>query len=150
MEQPFRDFAKAYLRYRQSFRETVTATDTLHTLRLIYKALREDGEEPCVLRIDGRIIDRTSELIYEIYGDGRAYHLGGKFKGVLNFLRDNNINPRLPAWENHFPRPLAKARRTDEEALAWQEKRCPSLHQMIAVADMFSMAVEPVDLYWSC
>lgn len=148
-EQPFRDFAKAYIRYNQSFKETVSATNDLQLIRLVYEALLEIDHKPCVLQIDGRVIDRVAELIRDLYSDGAAYHVGGCLERFLNFLRDHSINPRVPVWKNFFKRPIAKAYRTDDEAIKWQETRCPSLHQMIAVADIFSRAKEPVDLYWS-
>lgn len=149
IEQPFRDFAKAYIRYNQSFNETVSATNDLQLIRLVYEALLEIGYEPCVLQVDGRVIDRVAELTNDLYSDGAAYHVGGCLELFLNFLRDQNINPRVPVWKNPFKRPRAKAHRTDDEAVKWQETRCPSLHQMVTVADIFAKAEEPVDLYWS-
>lgn len=149
MEEPFRDFAKSYMRYRQSFCETVSATNALQLIRLVYEALLETEYKPCVLQIDGRVIDRTTELIKELYSEGRAYHMGGYLEQLLDFLRDSNINPRVPMWKNVFSRAQAKSKRTDDEAIKWQETRCPSLHQMVTVADIFAKAEEPVDLYWS-
>ena len=149
MEQPFRDFAKSYMRYRQSFSETVSATSVLQLIRLVYEALLEMGYKPCVLQIDGRVIDKTIELIKKLYSEGRAYHMGGYLELLLDFLRDSNINPRLPIWKNVFSRAMAKSKRTDDEAIKWQETRCPSLHQMVTVADIFAKAEESVDLYWS-
>ena len=57
--------------------------------------------------------------------------------------------PTLPEWVNPWRRGKAKAERTDMESRKWQEERCPSLHQMISIADCFSKAKTKEDQYWS-
>lgn len=149
MQRPFLDFAKAYLRYQQSIKETVTATDELQVLRLLHECILANNRNPCILNVDGIVVDNVVHLIKQNYGEGSAYHLGVYLEKILNFIREINITPRLPEWKNTISRPSPKAQKTDEESVAWQSKRCLSLHQVTAVADIFASAQEPVDLYWS-
>jgi len=50
---------------------------------------------------------------------------------------------------NPWPKVGAKAERTDKESIEWQDTRCPSMHQMLALADSFAKAKTREDKYWS-
>lgn len=150
MEEPFLTFAKAYIRYRQSQKQNKNIADTMVALRTIHDALLEIHGTADVLYVDGLVQQRAFELINERFPKSdKRYFWGGKLVLLYEFLIDKAIVPALPVWKNHWKKAKEKANRTDHESREWQEERCPSLHQMLSLADCFTKAVTPQDRYWS-
>lgn len=148
-QEPFLSFAKAYVRFRQDQSEVTSVGNKISALAAVYDALRNSGRRLDVLAFDGATIERSSELIRERNSEGRRYHIGGELEMLANFLRDRGICPSLPIWTNPYPRQRYRAQGTTEEDKVWQDERCPSLHQMLTLADIFREAEKEEDLYWS-
>lgn len=150
MESPFIEFAKAYIRYTQSEKQVSSVGDKLVILRTVHDALMDTYEEADILKFNGSIQQIVVNLLNSRYPkSAKLFRYGGQIDRICTFLKDKFICPTMPAWKNPWSRPSAKAESTKHEDRKWQEERCPSKHQMLALADCFARAKEPVDLYWS-
>jgi hypothetical protein len=150
LDEPFLEFAKANVRYYQTIRQVTSIGTNMVVLRLLHDALIEIHGEADVLKTDGLVLGKVRELAdLRHAGSDRIYRIGQQIELLYDLLRDKAIVPKLPEWRNPWPRGKAKATRTDKESRKWQEERCPSLHQMIALAECFARAVTDEDKYWS-
>jgi hypothetical protein len=150
IEEPFLTFAKARIRYTQSERQVKSIGNQMIVLRLLHDALIEIHDEADVLKTDGFVLEKVRELTDLRYAKSDLrYRLGQQMESLYEFLRKKHIVPMLPHWVNPWQRGKAKAERTDKDSRQWQEERCPSLHQMTAIADCFSKAETNEDKYWS-
>lgn len=148
-QEPFLSFSKAYVRFYQEQQQVTSIGNKTSTLATVYDALRDLGRSPDILSVDGAVISRSSGLIQDRNSKGRRYHIGNELEMLCNFLRDKAICPSLPIWANPYPRQRFRAQGTSVEDKKWQEERCPSVHQMLELADIFRMADKEKDQYWS-
>lgn len=120
-------------------------------IRQLHDALIEVHDVPDVLRTDGLVITKLEELTKaRVSNKDRLNKVGYQVEILLEFIREKKrFVPSLPSWKNPWEKQKAKAERTDKESREWQEVRCPSMHQMLALADCFANAETPEDKYWS-
>jgi len=150
MDEPFLSFAKAYIRYTQSENQVTSVANRMIALRLLHDALTDIHINADVLKTDGLVQEKVRELADLRYpGSDLLYRLGQQLDLLYAFLRKKSIAPTLPEWTSPWRRQKSKAEQTDEKSRQWQEDRCPSLHQMTAIADCFSKAETNEDKYWS-
>lgn len=150
LEEPFLSFAKSYIRYNQSIKAVSSVTNKMVALRIIHDALFEVHDDTDILKIDGLVLGKVSELTtLRISNDDRRNKVGYQIQILLDFIRDKKFVPTLQAWINPWPKVGAKAERTDKDSIEWQNTRCPSMHQMLALADSFAKAESQEDKYWS-
>ena len=148
--EPFLSFAQSYVRYIQTIKESQAIQNTMFGLRAIYDALIEFHSEPNLLQVDGLIQLRVVELLnLRRHGSGTLYRIGGSLETIYKFIRDKGISPSLTDWKRPWKRPRARTEATTDEAIKFQEERCPSRHQMFALADCFRKAETTLDKYWS-
>ncbi len=149
--EPFLSFAKAYMRYTQSMKAVSNVAVKLVALRCFHDALIEVHQSADVMKADGLVIRKVDELLrVRVENLDRLNKVGYEVEILFDFIRkDKMFLPTLPSWKNPFKKVKAKADRTDKESRAWQEKRCPSMHQMLAIADAFSKAETKEDKYWT-
>lgn len=147
--EPYLSFAKSYVRFHQEQQQKTSIGNKTSVLAAIYDALRELSRPLDILHLDGVVVERSAELISERNSEARCYHIGNELEMLCNFLRDKCICPSLPIWKNPYLRQPYRAQGTSKEDREWQEERCPSIHQMLALADIFRVAEEEKDLYWS-
>jgi hypothetical protein len=150
LEEPFLSFAKGYIRYNQSIKAVSSVTNKMVALRMLHDAVLEVHHTSDVLTIDGLTIGRLQELTkLRVENDDRRNKVGYQIEILLNFIRDKGFVPTLQVWVNPWPKVGAKAERTDKESRDWQDTRCPSMHQMLSLADCFAKADTMEDKYWS-
>ncbi|MCG8073719.1 MAG: hypothetical protein N0E59_21265 [Candidatus Thiodiazotropha taylori] len=148
--EPFLSFSQSYVRYIQTIKESQAIIMTMDGLKALYDALVEIHGEPDPLKIDGLVQQKTVELLNQRRpGSDTLYRVGGALEKLYKLMRDKGIAPALPEWKRPWKRGRSKADRTDEESRRWQEERCPSQHQMLALADCFNKATTVRDKYWS-
>lgn len=150
MEEPFKSFAKAYIRYKQSERQVTSVGDKMVTVKTLHDALCNVYSDVNVIKTDGLVQDEIVTLLNARYPKSdKLFRFGGQLEILFEFLSQKGIAPNLPDWRNPWKRPKSKAEGTDDESREWQAERCPSQHQMLALADVFARATTPQDLYWS-
>lgn len=149
-DEPFMSFAKSYIRYSQSNKEVSSISNKMVMLRALYDALLAVHDVADVLKTDGLVQSKVTELLNKRYpGSDILFRVGGQAKLLYEFLVDKAFTLTLPIWTNPWKRPKAKAGCTDKNSKAWQDERCPSMHQMLAVAHCFANAQTNEDKYWS-
>lgn len=150
LDEPFLSFAKAYIRYNQSIKAVSSIGTKMVALRMLHDALIEVHSVANVLKTDGLVIGELEVLTKQrVTNKDRRNKVGYQIEILLNFIRDKRFAPTLQSWTNPWPKVGAKAERTDEESRKWQDTRCPSMHQMLALADCFANAETLEDKYWS-
>lgn len=148
--EPFLSFAKAYIRYHQSLKQVSSVTDKLVVLRAIYDSLIAVHDCSDILKLDGLVQLKAVEILNARYsGSAKLYHYGGQLEVLYEFLVTKRLVSNLTEWKRPWRKAPEKAIRVDAESRKWQESRCPSMHQMIALADSFSRATTVKDRYWS-
>ncbi len=147
--EPYLSFAKAYVRFHQERQQVTSIGNKTSALVTVFDALRDLGRRPDILDVDGAVVAKSSELIRERNSKARCYQVGNELELLANFLREKAICPWLPIWTNPYQRQRFRAQGTTAEDRAWQEERCPSVHHMLTLADIFREAEQEKDRYWS-
>lgn len=150
MEEPFLTFAKAYIRHRQSEKQVSSIASKMVVLRTLHDALVDINDVADILDLDGVTQTEVVNLLNKRYpNSAKLFRYGGELVRLYDFLIKKGITPTLPEWKNVWKRQKARAEQTDPESINWQSERCPSQHQMIALADCFARAETKRDKYWS-
>lgn len=148
--EPFLSFAQSYVRYIQTIKESQAIQNTIFGLQAIYDALVNIHGKPDPLKVDGLVQLKAVELLNQRRpGSETLYRVGGGLEKLYKLMRDKGITPSLPEWKKPWKRPRSKAEATTDDAIKFQEERCPSQHQMLALADCFRNATTTQDKYWS-
>lgn len=152
-DQPFMDFAKAYIREVQSLNEVTSRGLDIVALRYIFDALIKVTGTCDVTRISGEVINEAANHIGARENNRtRQYQIGGKFEKILNFLRSKAfICPNLPGFvaKQRWKKQADKAQRTDEEGKKHREGHLPSDHVMKQFIYAFRRAKTLMDRYWA-
>ncbi len=150
LDEPFLSFAKAYIRYNQSIKAVSSVTNKMVALRMLHDALIEVHGVANILKTDGLVIIELETITKQrVTNKDRRNKVGYQIEILLEFVRKKRFVPALQSWANPWPKVGAKAERTDDESRKWQDIRCPSMHQMLALADCFANAETLEDKYWS-
>jgi hypothetical protein len=151
-EKPFMDFAKAFIRQQMTIKEITSAHLWIAIFRILYKVLQEQnsGKAPCILNITNQTIINAEQKIREAdVVKMRKYHLGGKLAALTAWLLNNRIILTLPAYSSPFDKPPHKADQLGEEADKFREDRCPTMHEMLCLADCFARSSTIADKYYT-
>ncbi len=151
-DNPFMDFAKAFVRQEQTILEAMNVGDWLNVFRLLHDTLKElnSNKPPSIMDVNADVQDRVEELIkLSSFSDKKKYHYAGKLESLYQWLVKKQILPALPLRKNPFNRGLDKIEQLDEESIKWSEERCPSMHQMLSLADCFAKAESVKDRFYT-
>lgn len=150
LDEPFLSFAKAYIRYNQSIKAVSSVTNKMVALRMLHDAIIAIHGVADILKTDGLVLGELENLTRQrVINADRRNKVGYQIEILLEFIRDKRFVPALQSWVNPWPKVGAKAERTDKESRDWQDKRCPTMYQMLALADCFANAETLEDKYWS-
>ena len=150
--QPYLDFVKAFVRQQMTIKEITTAHVWITIFRYLYKALEGQAPDntPCILNLTGQTLKYTELLIRRsVSNETRRYQLGGKLVKLVNWLLEQKIVVTLPNYKNPFPKMQLKAEQIGEEADRFREERCPTMHEMLCLAECFARAQSTADKYYT-
>lgn len=145
MDDRFRPFAKAYMRYMHGFRPTKIVGFRLAALRVLESALSENGLVPDPIRIDALILNRAAQVIVDRYSEAAAYRIGGQLEMASEFLADNRLTSVPTKWRNPIKRP-GDAVRVGKEFDEHRQEKMPTEAALDALPKVFRLATEPVDI----
>lgn len=148
MLQPFKDFAKAYMRDLQTWKERNPA-QYMVVLKTIYETLIETNGKADILDFNGTSLRKTTESLEHRLSKDALYRAGQFLEKLLNDIREYKINLTIPTWKNPWKRPNEKALGTSHEDRAWQENRLLTSHQISCLADAFCLAKTPYEKFYS-
>lgn len=148
MQSPFIDFAKAYVRDSQTWNAT-NPGNMMMVLKTCHDALLFVYSKADVLLLDGIVLRKITEIIYERSSESSRYCYGQMLEKFLEDLRLLKINITIPIWKNPWKRPGNKAQGTSAEDRKWQEDRLLTGFEITALADAFRLAKTPYQKFYS-
>lgn len=150
MAEPFKQFAKAYVRYRYSHKPVKSLAMMIQALRCVEAGLLSAVGEANVLRLNGAVMDRCADECRKFYSSKDVQSKTGlHMKALFDFLREARLVPSLPIWKSPFKKPVILTEDLGDEGKAHREGRLPSNESMLAVADLFSMANDAESRFFS-
>lgn len=148
MQQPFLDFAKAYLRYQQGHKPTKTKQE-MPALKCIERALMISFGRADISDLNLTVFDQAATLAREQLSSGQAYHTGRELARLASFVTNKQIVATRLDWKSPNRRPTDTVR-TGEKARLIREKKLPNEDALNALAEIFaSNPVAPRDIFTS-
>lgn len=148
MDQPFLDFARAYVREIQSLK-AVNSASFMVVLKAVYGGLKNIHGTADILLFDGPSLRMACELLEKRLSQDTLYRAGQRLEIFIEWLKVNKINITVPSWKCSWKRGISKAQGTSDEARQHQKDYLLTDHQIGCLADAFSLAKTPRDLYFS-
>lgn len=141
MADPFRQFAKAYIRYTYSHRPVVSLAMPLQALRCIEAALTDCCGCADILLLRGASMDVSAQKCREFYVSEDVWHKTGLvMQHIFEFCRTKGLVPSLPQWRSPFKKPAILTEDIGEAGKAHRDAKLPTNAAMLAVADLFATA----------
>jgi hypothetical protein len=146
MSEPFRSFAKSYMRYQHGMKPTVGVAPRMAALRTLEAALLESGTADPV-QTNAHVLNRAAQLLAERTAESTAYGVAIQLQMVADFLCDNHLMAVPTRWchplkppEGQYIWKVGKA--ADERRAA----KMPSQAALDALPQVFLLATEPADV----
>lgn len=141
MAEPFKQFAKAYVRYDFSLKPIGNLNPLVQALRCIEAALLMAFSRADIMLTNGAVMDLSAQFCREFYSSpGVHCNTGRKLQNIFDFLRTNQIIPNLPLWKSPFKKPKILTEDIGAKGEAYRSSKMPSNHTMLMVADLFAQA----------
>jgi hypothetical protein len=141
MADPFKQFAKAYIRYTYSHRPVVSLAMPLQALRCIEAALAECCGHADILLLRGAVMDTSAQKCREFYASEDVWHKTGLvMQHLFEFCRIKGFAPSLPQWKSPFKKPVILTEDIGDAGKAHRDAKLPTNEVMLAVADLFAAA----------
>lgn len=145
--QPFRDFAKAYIRYSYAFAPVKNLHPRISSLRMIERALRDLGLPVCITSINRSALDRAATLAREYFQAGAAYQVGNKLEQLAKLVSDMHLaDGQIRRWKNPIPKKKEELSRIGPEFEKRRAELLPSDHHLHALARAYRLAESPLDI----
>ena len=144
MREPFKSFAKSYMRYQHGMNPSHSVGTRIGALRALEAALLETGTEDPV-RIDSHVLNRAAQLLNGRGAATVAYRAGGQLEKISDFIRDNGLSAIPIQWRNPLKRP-ADSVRVGKDADERRAAKMPSQAALDALPKVFLLATEPANI----
>lgn len=148
MQQPFLDFARAYVRDKQTW-SAVNPAAFMAALKGIHDSLLDVHGVADILILDSAALRRTTELLSDRLSGSVLYRVGQQIELLINFLKTSKINVTIPSFKSPWGRTRERAIGASKDDRAWQSERLLTSHQISCLASTFSMAKTPYEKYYS-
>ncbi len=147
MAEPFKSFAKAYIRYQHGLKPTKNPAPRMAALRAIEHVLRatQGGNTADPTAITGDLLNQASELVKERFEPSTAYRVGVNIEMTAEFLDGHRLIPGAIGWRSPLKRPL-EGTRVGEEFAEKRATKLPSQAALWALPDAFNVATKPRDV----
>ncbi|MBK9494754.1 MAG: hypothetical protein IPO08_09480 [Xanthomonadales bacterium] len=150
MAEPFKHFAKAYVRYRYSHKPVKSLMTMLQALRCVEAGLLAACGRAEVGLLSGAVMDVCAQKCLQQYSSEDVHHKTGlQIQSIFDFLREQHLVPSLPVWRSPFKKPVILTEDLSEAGQAHREAKLPSNEVMLAVADVFALADDAESLFYS-
>ena len=149
---PYLEFVRAFIRQQMSIREISSAHIWISTFRYLYKALKMQfpDRDPCILNINGQALKDTEVLIKKSEENKtRQYQIGGKLAVLVKWLLNENIVLTLPNYKSPFKKQVNMSEQIGKYGDKFREERCPSMDEMLSLAECFSRSETIADKYYT-
>ncbi len=147
MAEPFKSFAKAYIRYQQGLRPTKSQHRRMAALRVLEQILREAQRgslaDPTAITTD--VLNQAAELTKRSFAPATAYLVGANLELLSYFLDEHRLTPAATGWRNPI-KPPEHGVRIGKEFDERRAEKMPSATALDALAVSFNIATEPRDI----
>lgn len=145
MAEPFRSFAKAYLRYEQALRPTKFPCSRLAALRFLEQALRASTGGADVTLATADTFNRAAHIARSSFATNIAHTAGTNLERIARFLDENHFTLAPLSWRNPLKRGWSY-NRVGKEFDERRAARLPSPAALDAVAKAFNVARTPAEV----
>lgn len=145
MAEPFASFAKAYLRYQQTFRPTSGQSERMAALRVLEQALLETGDASPV-RISPEVLNRACQLLLDFNSPNTAYNDARQLQRLSAFVSEHRLVIAPTQWSNWVPNPRDNASRVGQEFDERRQDKLLSPAAFHALGQIFNLASESQDI----
>ncbi|WP_156794637.1 integrase [Herbaspirillum seropedicae] len=145
LDDRFRPFAKAYIRYMQGLRPTKLVAQRLAALRAIESALLEGRRSADPSKICPSILNRACQLLAERYSQTTAYRVSQQLNAFANFISRHKLTHSSFAWRSFIHRPRDGIR-VGKEFDERRKKKLPTEASVDALGRIFCNAETPRDI----
>ena len=139
MPEPFKSFAKGYIRYQQGLKPTKGTCARVAALRALCAALTEANGSADPTRLTPFHFNRAAQLIRERNAPSSAYRFGIQLEMIAKLMASHRLLVSPTIWRNPIPRTEDTAKvgkEFDERRLA----KLPSPAALSALASIFRVA----------
>lgn len=126
LQQPFGDFAKAYIRYRYAMTKKTTVDRTMVALRALERVLSAQPGSLTVVNCDKSHFDESAQLIKGRYKSNAAYSAGCQLQEIAIFLGKKNICMRVSSWKSPIRKNADMGIRIGKEFDQKRERNLPA------------------------
>lgn len=141
MADPFRQFAKAYIRYRYSHKPVKELSMIMRALRCIEAGLDSSVGRADICLLTGAVMDVCANKCRDFHRGAEVhYHIGRHMQNIFDFVREMKIVPWLPLWKSPFMKQTILTESIGPAGTAHRESKLPSNATMLMVADLFANA----------
>ncbi len=150
LAEPFKQFAKAYVRYCYSHKPVKSLAMVIQALRCVEAALIAACGCAEISRLSVAVMDVCASKCREFYSSEDVHHKTGlQLQGIFDFLRSKQLVPSLPVWKSPFKKPVILTEDLGHEGEMHRKVRMPSNEAMLAVADVFALADDTASRFYS-
>lgn len=150
MAEPFKEFAKAYVRYRYSHKPVKSLAMMIQALRCVEAGLLAACGRAEIGLLSGAVMDVCAGKCREYYASEDLLHKTGlQMQALFDFVREKHIAPLIPVWKSPFKKPAILTEDLGPAGQAHRASKLPSNATMLMVADLFAQANDPENLYFS-
>jgi hypothetical protein len=150
MAEPFKQFAKAYVRYSWSHRPVRNLSFMILALRCVEAGLLAACGRADVGLLGIAVMDVCANKCAEFCGTKQIqYSVGRHIQLIFDFLRGKRLVRFLPPWKSPFKKPAILTEGVGEAGAAYRASKLPSTQVMLQVADLFAVADDVESRYFS-
>lgn len=135
---PYRDFAKAYIKYVYSYKPVSNLQRHFEALRILEESLLKVNGVADILGLDGTVLANIDSVFRERIASATGLNKAGyQMELILKFCRENNFTPNIPNWSNPFGKVKDVTILVSEEGKELRTEKLPSDEEMMLVAKLF-------------
>ena len=147
MPEPFKSFAKAYMRYAQSFTHSAVASIRISAIRALSQAMSECLPVPSPVYATLHHFQRAVQILTDRYGKRNTNSICSGLERLSEFLIEHRLCVLPVAWRKPTQRLFSTTTRVGPEFDAKRNARLPSADALGAIAELFHKATEPSDVF---
>lgn len=145
MDDAFRPFAQAYIRYMQGIKPVVGPGNRVASLRALEAALRERGQTTPI-HVDTGTFNRAAQLLKDHFSEATVYRYGSQLEMVAKFMVSHRLTSVPFQWRNPFPRPIQGTGRVGPVFDQHRREKLPSAAALEALPKIFHLAKQPTEV----
>lgn len=146
MCEPFASFAKAYMRYLQTFQPVDGQSERITALRVLEKALLVVTGDASPVRISPVVLNCACQLVLDFNAPSTAYNLSRQLERINTFLIEHRLVTVPTQWTNWVPNSQKTGSRVGQGFDERRKAKLLSPAAFHALGQIFNLASEPQDI----